>query len=808
MKKGRVGTCLWFLILLLLIQFSSLFTPFLASAANVSIIGLSVSNTSPAAGSVLGVTVTYCDSAGQTPYWLVALSHLGGTLQACPSSPTTPIQVFVVDSNTTPAGVSPVNGVQSDVSPSNGWEGITVPAVPPSCPYTQVFNVTLPALCPTGTGFLIVAAGDSSVQCSSNINSTDFVQLNFPNTVPTFGVAQSVETSTAAPGGLVLFDLNYYFANSFNCIVEDNVPANLTYLAASGSPGGTTYSGGLVTWNIGTVTNPVQGTLWVLASVNTGTPQGTNVGSAGGLSSATGVVSFFNPVTVTVQIPQLMLLKSESATILSAGNAVSYVLDWTATGQNLQLFDSYDNIPAGTLISDISSPTTVGWGFDGTGYITGAGPVTSEYGEWTIGTDSQGPGRHFISARTSHVHCAGGVGEYPVLIRNVPGFDICGDVVVEGDLEIPTTNTCTTADAEMVIACNPSQGITFKAGISLDNSPNNLFIQVNNIYPFPPGLGMAVGPVSFSVQTGLWYTMRSEIQTAGSGSTTILVSLWPLGLPAQAVTLIYVDSLALLQPTCSGGWRAGWQANETASTDWYSNLRIFGPGPVVNASVTDVVPQYVSYVGSNLPDTVSGSSPQTLVWNALSAFPATMFSFNTPVSWWGLVACPGPVTNMFSMGSPSIPSANSNTVTLNVSGGCLTSTPTQIPTLTSIPTITLTPTITFTPTITLTPTITPTPSYLGPNGPDPGTSFVYPSPSTTGIVNFAFYMTEGGTAQVLVWNTSAELVADTSQGLWTGPQKITLSTQGWAKGVYFYRVILRDSSGKTDRLPPDKFLIE
>jgi hypothetical protein len=138
----------------------------------------------------------------------------------------------------------------------------------------------------------------------------------------------------------------------------------------------------------------------------------------------------------------------------------------------------------------------------------------------------------------------------------------------------------------------------------------------------------------------------------------------------------------------------------------------------------------------------------------------------------------------------------------------VTPTPTNTYTITWTGTPTFSPTLTYTPTITFTPTSTPSPSYLGPNAPGPGTSFVYPSPSTTGTVNFAFGMAEGGTAQVLVWNTSAELVADTSQTLWAGPQKITLSTQGWARGAYFYRVVLHYNSGTTDRLPPDKFLIE
>ncbi|HEY5038495.1 MAG TPA: SBBP repeat-containing protein, partial [bacterium] len=148
-----------------------------------------------------------------------------------------------------------------------------------------------------------------------------------------------------------------------------------------------------------------------------------------------------------------------------------------------------------------------------------------------------------------------------------------------------------------------------------------------------------------------------------------------------------------------------------------------------------------------------------------------------------------------------------NTYTPGVTN-TFTPTYTYTPSYTSTQTYTFT--ITFTNTITSTPVVTATytPGYLGPNPPTPGTSFVYPSPATGGTVNIAYDMQESGTAQVSVWNASAELVTDVNQTQWVGPQKTTLNTQGWARGVYFYRVILHYNSGKLEKLPPDKFYVE
>ena len=55
-----------------------------------------------------------------------------------------------------------------------------------------------------------------------------------------------------------------------------------------------------------------------------------------------------------------------------------------------------------------------------------------------------------------------------------------------------------------------------------------------------------------------------------------------------------------------------------------------------------------------------------------------MFSFDTPVSWWGVVSCPGPIVNKFTMGANSVTTTTSNSVTLTLAS-CSSPTPTPIP---------------------------------------------------------------------------------------------------------------------------------
>jgi hypothetical protein len=209
--------------------------------------------------------------------------------------------------------------------------------------------------------------------------------------------------------------------------------------------------------------------------------------------------------------------------------------------------------------------------------------------------------------------------------------------------------------------------------------------------------------------------MKTEVLfNQGSNAVSFIIDLWQRDNPSisTAVTLfmdpIYDSNIIL--PTCSGGWRSGWQADETSGTDWYSNLKVFSPGPIVNGVVSDVVPAGDTYVpGSATSGGVYDAIANAITWSAPGSFPTTMYSFNNPVQWAAQVACTGSdIINAFSMSAAGIPVTVSNPVTLTLSS-CST------PTFTNTPTITDTPTNTNSPTPTNTPTITPTPTFSNTN---------------------------------------------------------------------------------------------
>jgi len=683
--------------------------------ASATILSISVSNTNPAAGTNINVTVTYDDTANETPYWLVGITPASNSNLVCGAS--SPNQYFLVDGNTPNPGTSPVVSTQQDTTDTSaGWAGIPTTNTP-SNPYTQVFTVTIPAALSSGGSYnIVVQEAEYYVSCAAgNTNITTGITIPLPAT--SCSLTNTVGSTTAAPGGLILYTLNYSFVNTTTFTLTDPVPANTT--VSSISPGGT-LSAGTVTWTpySGVAAAPITGTAWLLLSVNaaaTGTINDTATGTTSGSPPCNSIAS------ITVQDSTLTLNKTESAATASAGSPITYTLGWLASGLNLDYYDSYDN-----ATGDMNNSIV---GYDGTGYTRYLAQNGTDLGNWTVQTDAQG--NNFIVGTTAITNSGGSDQDYPALIRNGPGVNICGGFTVQGDLQIPTAagGNAAAGDCAMVVAVNASQSMTMSAAISGNNQPAYFYFQKNqnfNTDVYASGTGAPQGtdnlplfPISAGspIIPGNWYTVNVNVQFSGAGPITYTATLWPAGVPADAATFVYIDPNDASDETliggkpnngvtisgCSCGWGQGWQAYETTGIDYFRNLQVYSGGPVSNYSITDAIPSGITYVGASVPP--STGAPGPLVWTNTGSV-----IDECPVTWWGTVGCiAAPVNNQFTMSASNVTNspATSNLVTLNVNP-CNTSTPTNTPTNSPTPTVTNTPTLTPTNTPTNSPTMTPT----------------------------------------------------------------------------------------------------
>jgi hypothetical protein len=204
----------------------------------------------------------------------------------------------------------------------------------------------------------------------------------------------------------------------------------------------------------------------------------------------------------------------------------------------------------------------------------------------------------------------------------------------------------------------------------------------------------------------------------------------------------------------------GWQADN--SLDEYDNLKVFGPNPVVNARLYDTIPAGISYVSST-----NGGSNSVLGYPGMVAwtFPGTIYNQTGSYTWTGTVTSCSNIYNQASMHSdnPGAPT-NSNGVTLTVSCGSPTFTPTVTGTRTA--TVTRTPTATSSSTPSSTDTPSPTPTR---------TSTATPSPSPTNTDTPTQTATSTQTVTRTVTPTSTDTASPTPTFTITGSATYTIT---------------------------------
>ncbi|HJT23053.1 MAG TPA: hypothetical protein VJ873_00640, partial [bacterium] len=414
------------------------------------------------------------------------------------------------------------------------------------------------------------------------------------------------------------------------------------------------------------------------------------------------------------------IIKSESISTATAGQVVTYSLQWNVSGESLQLFDSYDNNTAGTANSSIT-------GFDGTGYTaSGAG--------FTIVQGSDG---------NSYIDSIPGASNYPTFLRNSPSVSICSDYMVEGDVYIkPSSNNG--SDATLVIADNVAAGDSYMIIVSKDSGPNNSYFMLQKTvgggrpsYPSPViGTNCGTDLQNVCIIEGQWYSTKTLVQYTGS-SLIISSKVWERGQPEPSGWDFAVTDTSPLPctPNSGGTYQIGWQGAGTSPEDYYTNLKLFTGDPATNTLIYDTVPANLTYGGSDNGGALSVGEVQ---WS----LPGTIYQANGTYNWWATVGAGcSPIVNTASMHTAQMlfGAVNSNSVTLSISGcSTATNTPTNTPSgtptktatnsPTSTPTFTPTYTATYTPTKTPTNTATNTPTYTPTNTPTLTPTF---TPSST-----------------------------------------------------------------------------
>ena len=91
--------------------------------------------------------------------------------------------------------------------------------------------------------------------------------------------------------------------------------------------------------------------------------------------------------------------------------------------------------------------------------------------------------------------------------------------------------------------------------------------------------------------------------------------------------------------------------------------------------------------------------------------------------------------------------------------------------------------------------------------PKANSCFVYPSPASGDTAWVVYNMTFSGTALVLVYNETGDMVAQIQESKPAGIQQTGLDLFYYRKGIYLCRIIQTYDSGAVNRVKPFKFLV-
>jgi uncharacterized repeat protein (TIGR01451 family) len=178
---------------------------------------------------------------------------------------------------------------------------------------------------------------------------------------PVLSISKTASPDPVTAGGTLTYTLDYTNTGNDDAtgvFITDTVPTNTTFTSATG---GGTQSGGVVTWNIGTLGAGASGSVQMVVQVNSPLPNGTLITNVtyGIDSNETAPVNGTSVSTTVGSSPVLSISKTASPDPVPAGGTLTYTLNYTNTGnENATGVFITDAVPANTMFVSATSGGT------------------------------------------------------------------------------------------------------------------------------------------------------------------------------------------------------------------------------------------------------------------------------------------------------------------------------------------------------------------------------------------------------------------------------------------------------------------
>jgi uncharacterized repeat protein (TIGR01451 family) len=243
----------------------------------------------------------------------------------------------------------------------------------PSASVQMVVKVASPL--PSGT---LISNGSYSIDSNETSPVTGALVTTTVSSAPVLSVSKTDSPDPVASGANITYTLTYAntgSANATGVVLADTVPANTTFVSATG---GGALSAGVVTWNLGTLAPGPSASVQMVVKVASPLPSGTLIsnGSYSIDSNETSPVTGALVTTTVSSAPVLSVSKTDSPDPVAAGANITYTLTYANAGNaNATGVALADTVPANTTFVS----------------ATGGGTLSAGVVTWSLGTLAPGP---------------------------------------------------------------------------------------------------------------------------------------------------------------------------------------------------------------------------------------------------------------------------------------------------------------------------------------------------------------------------------------------------------------------------------
>ncbi|RKZ09952.1 hypothetical protein DRQ32_07645, partial [bacterium] len=346
----------------------------------------------------------------------------------------------------------------------------------------------------------------ASLESTQTLPTTDNARV-VVQSAPVVTLVKTASVSLAQPDDLITYTLTYGNsgnANAANAVLTDAIPANTTFVSATG---GGTSSGGIVTWINPLILAGSSGAVTMTVQVDNPLPNGTVIPNLASLVTDQ-TIAVESSVDVTIESAAFLTLeKTASANVIQPGDLLTYTLNIINTG----------NANATNVVLTDSAPMH-------TSFVSATGPYSEAGGvvTWTVAELPVG----IPASVTMTVQI-----DFPV----ANGTNIVNDATLTSDLtgiitdsiivnvhSIPILNLDKTADHSVV---NAGDLLTYTLSLSNSGNANAIDVVLTDAIPARTTFVSATGGGIESDGTVTW--TNAEL---------------PVGIPVSVTLTVWVDS--------------------------------------------------------------------------------------------------------------------------------------------------------------------------------------------------------------------------------------------------------------------------